>query len=63
MVKEGITRRSNEILCTECYKNVFIKIDKYKIKLKCTNKHNKTLLIEEFEDSQMPYFWYFRHFF
>ena len=53
MVKEGITRRANEILCPECYKNVFIKVDNYKIKLKCINKHNKTLLIEEFEDSQI----------
>ena len=53
MVKEGITRKANEILCPECYKNVFIKVDKYKIKVKCINKHNKTLLIEEFEDSQI----------
>ena len=47
-------KRSNEIICPECYKNIFIEIDNYKIKLKnCINKHNKILLINEFEDSQI----------
>jgi hypothetical protein len=53
IVKEGTIRRSNEIICPECYKNLFIEVDKYKIKLKCMNKHNKTLLFKEFEDSQL----------
>jgi len=47
-------KRSNEIICPECYKNIFMKIDNYKIKLNnCINKHNKTLLFEEFEESQI----------
>ena len=46
-------KRSNEIICPECHKNIFMKIDNYKIKLNnCINKHNKTLLFEEFEESQ-----------
>ena len=47
-------RRSNEIICPECYKNIFIEINDYKIRLKnCVNKHNKNILIEEFEESQL----------
>ena len=47
-------KRSNEIICPECYKNIFIEIYNYKIKLKnCINKHNKILLMNEFEDSQI----------
>ena len=34
-------RRSNEIICPECKKNILIEIDNYKIKLNnCINKHN-----------------------
>jgi len=47
-------KRSNEIICPECYKNAFIEIDNYKIRLKnCINKHNKIILFNEFEDSQL----------
>ena len=47
-------KRSNEIICPECYKNIFMKIDNYKIKLNnCINKHNKIILIKEFENSQI----------
>ena len=47
-------RRSNEIICPECYKNIFIEINDYKIRLKnCVNNHNKNILIEEFENSQL----------
>ena len=47
-------KRSNEIICPECNKNIFIEIDNYKIRLKnCINKHNKIILINEFEDSQL----------
>ena len=50
----NIVKRSNEIICPECNKNIFIEIDNYKIKLiNCINNHNKTILIEEFEDSQL----------
>ena len=49
-----ILKRSNEIICPECYKNIFMKIDNYKIKLNnCINKHNKIILIKEFENSQI----------
>ena len=49
----NIIKRSKDIICPECYKNIFIKIDNYKIKFKnCINRHNKTLLIEDFEKSQ-----------
>ena len=47
-------KRSKEIICPECYNNIFMKIVDYKIKLNnCINKHNKTILINEFEDSQI----------
>ena len=46
-------KRLNEIICPECYKNILMEIDDYKIKLKnCINKHNKTIKIRKFEDSQ-----------
>jgi len=47
-------KRSNEIICPECNKSIFIEIDNYKIKLKdCINRHNKTISIEDFENSQL----------
>ena len=47
-------KRSNEIICPKCYKNAFIEIDNYKIRIKnCINKHNNIILINEFEDSQL----------
>ena len=47
-------KRSNEIICPECYKKAFIEIDNYKIRIKnCINKHNNIILINEFEDSQL----------
>ena len=47
-------KKSSEIICPECYKNAFIEVDNYKIRLKnCINKHNKVILINEFEDSQL----------
>ena len=53
-INNNILKRSNEIICPECNKNIFIEINNYKIKLKnCINKHDKTILIEDFEDSQL----------
>ena len=47
-------KRSKEIICPECYRNIFMEINDYKIRLKnCVNKHNKNILIEEFENSQL----------
>ena len=47
-------KRSKEIICPECYKNIFMEINDYKIKLKnCINKHDRNILIEEFENSQL----------
>jgi hypothetical protein len=49
----NIIKKSKDIICPECYKNIFIEIDNYKIKFKnCINKHNKAILIEDFENSQ-----------
>jgi len=47
-------KRSNEIICPICKKNILIEIDNYKIKLKdCINKHNKIIQIEDFENTQL----------
>ena len=47
-------KRSKEIICPECYKNIFMEVNDYKIRLKnCINKHDKNILIEEFENSQL----------
>ena len=47
-------KRLNEIICPECYKNILMEIDDYKIKLKnCIKRHDKTILIEDFENSQL----------
>jgi hypothetical protein len=47
-------KRLNEIICPECYKNIFMEINDYKINLKnCINKHNKKILIRRFEGSQL----------
>ena len=47
-------KRSKEIICPECYNNIFMEINDYKIRLNnCINKHNKNILIEEFEGSQL----------
>ena len=47
-------KKSNVIICPECDNNIFMEISDYKIKLKnCINRHNKTLSIKEFEDSQL----------
>ena len=38
-------KRSNEIICPECYKNALLEIDNYKIRIKnCINKHNNIIL-------------------
>ena len=53
-LNNNIFKRLNGIICPECSKNIFMKIDNYKIKLNnCINKHNKTILIKEFENSQI----------
>ena len=45
-------KRSKEIICPECYKNIFMKINNYKIELNnCINKHNKIILSKKFKKS------------
>ena len=51
---DNVIKKSNEIICPVCKKNILIEIDNYKIILKnCMNKHNKTISIEDFENSQL----------
>ena len=53
-IKVNNLKRSKDIICPECSKNIFMEINNYKIKLKnCVNRHNKTISIKEFGDSQL----------
>ena len=52
--KNNNLKIAENIICPKCHENIFMEIDNYKINLKnCINRHNKTISIKEFEDTQL----------
>ena len=52
-IKKENIKKSEQIICPDCKNNILIKIEDYKIKMyNCKNKHNNTLLFQEFENTQ-----------
>ena len=41
---------SKEMICQICKENVIIKIDEYKIEMKCKNNHNNIILIKDYNN-------------
>ncbi len=39
-----------DIICPECNENLLIKINDYKIGMKCINNHNNIILLKEYKN-------------
>ena len=47
-------KKSSHIICPECLDSASIKINKYKVSIKCKNNHNKNnILSKDFEKNQI----------